>query len=236
MKKIAISAVISIVLLLSLSGCNKSPQNEPSKTIADTKATTSETEGSIEVTTNAEQPVQEETTSRDEFHDHIMDNLSKNGLVWYSVTNGELTRETDASANLYDEKDLFEKLQSAGTLGIEVYLKGSNIEVVDDGFFTTTEGVVEKYHLEMIVDISLPFTDMLNQLNEKEQRNILDAVAKSYKESFGVEIVRVRCNGEPIETDNLSYEVIVDEEVENYRASIPESIEEEACYYEEGSE
>lgn len=232
MKKIAISVAVSIIILL-LAGCNKDTQSESSGEMAATELTTSEAKGSADASTQTEQPIQEETTSYDELRDHIMDSISKNGLVWYSVANGELTKETDASVTSYDETDLFEKLQNAGTVGIEVYLKGSNIEVVDDGFFTTSEGVVERYHLEMIVDISLPFTDMLNQLDEEGQRNILDAVAKSYKESFGVEIVRVRCNGEPIMTDNLNFESIVDEEVETYRASIPESVEGDACYYEE---
>lgn len=204
--KIVLMLVSSMIML---SACSK-PAEVSDTTAAETVlSTTAETTAAEE--SEVPETAAETTASEGEFVDYIMGDVN--------------TLESDAEA-------LFEQLTADGVIGEEVYMLGWSAEAVSDGLHSTKEGLVEQFHIEGTLDISLPFTDILNQKEPQEQTDTLNAVAKAYKDAFNVDIVKITCNGESVITDDISYDEIVLEEIEKLVQNA-EDIEADEAYEEE---
>ena len=205
-------ALILVSAMIILSACSKQETE-----VSDTTAAETTLSAAAEVSeTNADEsePAEaaaETTAAEEEFIDYIMGdvNISEN-----------------------DAENVFEQLIENGVIGEEVYMLGWSAEAVSDGMHSTKDGLVEMYHIEGTLDISLPFTDILNQKSEQEQTDTLNAVAKAYKDAFNVDIVRITCNGESVITDNISYDEIVLEEIEKLVQDV-EDVEADEAYEEE---
>ena len=205
-------ALILVSAMIILSACSKQETEVSDTTAAETTLSAA---AEVSETTAAEsEPAEaaaETTAAEEEFIDYIMGdvNISEN-----------------------DAENVFEQLIANGVLGEEVYMLGWSAEAVSDGMHSTKDGLVEMYHIEGTLDISLPFTDILNQKAEQEQTDILNAVAKAYKDAFNVDIVRITCNGESVITDNISYDEIVLAEIEKLVQDV-EDVESDEAYEEE---
>lgn len=205
-------ALILVSAMIMLSACSKQESE-----VSDTTAAETTLSAAAEVTeTNADEsePAEaaaETTAAEEEFIDYIMGdvNISEN-----------------------DAENVFKQLISNGVIGEEVYMLGWSAEAVSDGIHSTKDGLVEMYHIEGTLDISLPFTDILNQKSEQEQIDILNTVAKAYKDAFNVDIVRITCNGESVITDKISYDEIVLAEIEKLAQDV-EDVEADEAYEEE---
>lgn len=205
-------ALILVSAMIMLSACSKQETEVSDTTAAETTLSTA-----AEVSeTNADEsePAEaaaETTAAEEEFIDYIMGdvNISEN-----------------------DAENVFKQLISNGVIGEEVYMLGWSAEAVSDGIHSTKDGLVEMYHIEGTLDISLPFTDILNQKSEQEQTDTLNAVAKAYKDAFNVDIVRITCNGESVITDKISYDEIVLAEIEKLAQDV-EDVESDEAYEEE---
>ena len=205
-------ALILVSAMIMLSACSKQETEVSDTTAAETTLSTA-----AEVSeTNADEsePAEaaaETTAAEEEFIDYIMGdvNISEN-----------------------DAENVFKQLISNGVIGEEVYMLGWSAEAVSDGIHSTKDGLVEMYHIEGTLDISLPFTDILNQKSEQEQIDILNTVAKAYKDAFNVDIVRITCNGESVITDKISYDEIVLAEIEKLAQDV-EDVESDEAYEEE---
>lgn len=205
-------ALILVSVMIMLSACSKQETEAFDTTAAETALSTA---AEVSETTAAEsEPAEaaaETTAAEEEFIDYIMGdvNISEN-----------------------DAENVFKQLIENGVIGEEVYMLGWSAEAVSDGMHSTKDGLVEMYHIEGTLDISLPFTDILNQKSEQEQIDILNAAAKAYKDAFNVDIVRITCNGESVITDNISYDEIVLEEIEKLVQDV-EDVEADEAYEEE---
>lgn len=204
--KIVLMLVFSMI---TLSACSK-PQEVSETTAAETVSSTT-AEATAAEESEAPETAAETTMSDVEFADYIMGDVN--------------ILESDAEA-------LFEQLTADGVIGEEVYMLGWSAEAVSDGLHSTKEGLVEQYHIEGNLDISLPFTDILNQKEPREQTDTLNAVAKAYKDAFNVDIVRITCNGESVITDDISYDEMVLEEIEKLVQNV-EDVEADEAYEEE---
>lgn len=204
--KIVLMLVFSMIML---SACSK-PQ-EVSETTAAEAVSSTTAEATAAEESEAPETAAETTMSDVEFADYIMGDVN--------------VLESDAEA-------LFEQLTADGVIGEEVYMLGWSAEAVSDGLHSTKEGLVEQYHIEGNLDISLPFTDILNQKEPREQTDTLNAVAKAYKDAFNVDIVRITCNGESVITDDISYDEMVLEEIEKLVQNV-EDVEADEAYEEE---
>lgn len=209
--------LILIFAMIMLSACSKQATEEADTTAVETvTSTASESTFDVSESEPAETSETAETTETsaaadEESIDYIMGDVN--------------TFESDAEA-------MFEQLIEDGVLGEEVYMLGWSAEAVSDGIRSTKDGLDEMYHIEGTLDISLPFTDILNQKEPQEQTEILNAVANAYKDAFNVDIVRITCSGESIITDEISYDEIVAEEIENLTQDI-EDVEADEAYEEE---
>lgn len=213
MKNKIILAITMIIACLMLSGCNIIRAETPDETdsIETTEGTTVTTTGNTEPAVS-EAPVQ--TTAKkeeDEFIDYIMGDVN--------------IMESDAEVT-------FNQLIANNVIGEEVYMLGWSAEAVSDGIHSVKDGLIELYHIEGTLDISLPFTDILNQKSEQEQIDTLTAIANAYKDAFNVDVVRIKCNGESIITDEISYDEIVQEEIEKLLPD-DEDVESDEAYEEE---
>ena len=205
-------ALILVSAMIMLSACSKQETEVSDTTAAETALSTA---AEVSETTAAEsepaEAASEPAAAEEKFIDYIMGdvNISEN-----------------------DAENVFEQLIANGVIGEEVYMLGWSAEAVSDGIHSTKEGLVEMYHIEGTLDISLPFTDILNQKSEQEQTDILNAIAAAYKDAFNVDIVRITCNGESVITDNISYDEIVLAEIEKLVQDV-EDVEADEAYEEE---
>lgn len=205
-------ALIMASAMIILSACSKQ-ETEVSDT-AETETTLSVAAEVSETTAAESEPAEaaaETTATEGEFIDYIMGDVN--------------IFESDA-------ENVFEQLISNGVIGEEVYMLGWSAEAVSDGIHSTKDGLVEMYHIEGTLDISLPFTDILNQKAEQEQIDTLTAIAKAYKDVLNVDIVRITCNGESVITDNISYDEMVAEKIEKLVQDV-EDVEADEAYEEE---
>ena len=205
-------ALILVSAMIMLSACSKQETEVSDTTAAET--TLSAAAEVTETTAAESEPAEaaaETTAAEEEFIDYIMGdvNISEN-----------------------DAENVFEQLIANGVIGEEVYMLGWSAEAVSDGMHSTKDGLVEMYHIEGTLDISLPFTDILNQKSEQEQTDILNAIAAAYKDAFNVDIVRITCNGESVITDDISYDEIILTEIEKLVQDV-EYVEADEAYEEE---
>ena len=111
-------------------------------------------------------------------------------------------------------------------------LQSSEKIPVSDGMGANADGIFEIFHTEGILDMSASFTDILNQEDEARQRLIFDAISESYKSTYGLDIVDIKCGGEPVITDYINYDDIVSEARAAFAVEETELPEFDAAYEE----
>lgn len=213
MKNKIILILMAIATAITMTGCNiiRAETPDESDTAETTTKITETTETTITEPIVSEKPTQTTSTKGDgEYIDYIMGDVNITG----------------------NAEEVFEKLIADNVIGEEVYMLGWAADVVSDGIHSTKDGLIELYHIEGTLDISLPFTDILNQKEAQEQINTLTAIADAYKNAFNVDIVRITCNGESVITDEISYDEIVQEEIDNL-VPVEEDVEADEAYEEE---
>lgn len=203
-----------------LTGCNNlNTEVQESESLSETTAneSTAETEATTAASEDDKGTAEQETSESEteEAVDYIL------GDLVYS----EITTE-----------EVFDKLIADDVLSEEVYMLSWTTEIVSDGVNITKDGITEAYHIEGILDISLPFTDLLNQMDEQKQIDILNTIANTYKDAIAVDIVRITCAGESVITDLVNYDVmILESELERIKPELIDEIADEA-YFEEDND
>lgn len=211
---------LSIICGLSLAGCsilNAEPPEETTLEATVNEDSVTETEAT-QVTIETESSVTESEIGSDQTED-VADYILGD-LVFSEIT----------------AEDTFNKLIESGVLGEEVYMLSWATEVVSDGVNITKDGITEAYHIEGVLDISLPFTDLLNQMDEQKQIDVLNTIAETYQNSIGVDVVRLTCDGESIITDLVNYDVmILEPRLEEIKPELIDEVADEAYIEEEDS-
>lgn len=203
-------ALILTAAMVMLAGCSKQ-DTEVSDTAAAEAVTSAAESAAAEDESEPAETTASSAAAEGEFIDYIMG----------GVNLAEVSAE-----------DVLDKLIADNIIDDGIYVLGWSAEVVSDGIHSVKEGLIELYHIEGTLDISLPFTDILNQKSEQEQIETLNAVAKAYKDAFNVDIVRITCNGESVITDDISYDEMVLAEIEKLAQDV-EDVEPDEAYEEE---
>lgn len=209
-----LSLSLAAAVIFSLSACNKAETEQPQ--VSETTAAASETEqttteSSVETMTQTEQA--ETTVSEDEEiieGDELLYNTNAS-LVWYVIENGQLTQKSDSTEPDTMGIGIIDKLVEARMLVDGTTVLSFEKTPVSDGMGANADGIYEIFHTEGILDMSASFTDILNQEDEATQKLILEAISESYKSTYGLDIVDIKCGGEPVMTDYINYNDIVNE-------------------------
>ena len=235
MKKKILSLSLAAAVIFSLSACNKAEteQTEVSETIsAVTETEPAATEASAETAAQTEQS--ETTVSEDEEiieGDELIYDTG-DSLVWYVIENGQLAEKSDSTEPDEMGIGIIDKLVEAGMLVDGTTVMSFEKIPVSDGMGANADGIFEIFHTEGILDMSPSFTDILNQEDEARQRLILDAISESYKSTYGLDIVDIKCGGEPVITDSVNYDDIVNEARAAFAVEETELPEFDAAYEE----
>lgn len=235
MNKKILSLSLTAAVIFSLSACNKAEPEQPEVTettsaALETSQTTTET--SAETTARTEQA--ETTVSEDEEiieGDELIYDTNAS-LVWYVIENGQLTEKSDSIEPDAMGISIIDKLVEAGMLVDGTTVLSFEKTTVSDGTGATADGIYDIFHTEGILDMSASFTDLLNQEDEAMQRLILDAISESYKSTYGLDIVDIKCGGEPVITDYINYDDIVSEARAAYAVEETDFPEFDAAYEE----
>ena len=235
MKKKILSLSLAAAVIFSLSACNKAEteQTEVSETTsAVTETELAATEASAETAVQTEQS--ETTVSEDEEiieGDELIYDTG-DSLVWYVIENGQLTEKSDSTEPDEMGIGIIDKLVEAGMLVDGTTVVSFEKIPVSDGMGANADGIFEIFHTEGILDMSPSFTDILNQEDEATQKLVLDAIAESYKKTYGLDIVDIKCGGEPVITDYINYDDIVSEARAAFAVEETELPEFDAAYEE----
>ena len=152
--------------------------------------------------------------------------------MWYVIENGQLTEKSDSAEPDEMGIGIIDKLVEAGMLVDGTTVMSFEKIPVSDGMGANADGIFEIFHTEGILDMSPSFTDILNQEDEARQRLILDAISESYKSTYGLDIVDIKCGGEPVITDYINYDDIVNEARAAFAVEETELPEFDAAYEE----
>lgn len=214
MKKI-LSLSLAAAIICTLSACS-SAETEQAEVIETTSAAaetvlTTTAETSAETTTQTEQAETTVTEDTEEIEGDELIYNTNSSLVWYVAENGQLTEKSDSTEPDEMGIGIIDKLVEAGMLVDGTTVLSFEKTTVSDGTGATADGIYDIFHTEGILDMSPSFTDLLNQEDEATQKLILEAISESYKKTYGLDIVDIRCGGEPIITDYINYDDIVNE-------------------------
>lgn len=227
---------LAAAVMCSLAACSSETAEEVSET-ASAVSTETETEDSVTETSEtagSEQSETEENASDIDLEDNIDDVFfgTSEAVVWYSIDGGTLTEHTENTVPDVMGTEIIDKLVEEGVLFDGAEAVSFERTSVSDGISSNSGGVYEIYHTEGILDMSEYFNELLNQSEEDMQKLYLEAIAQSYKKTYGLDIVDIKCAGMPVITDCINYDEIVSEERLQFAADDSEDSEEEACYIE----
>lgn len=231
MKK-AICISIAAAVMCSFTACNN---NEPTETEVSKTTIAAESTSEVTTTETTEETSEISMTTIDLDDDDISEDMLYNGsdaLTWYTVENGALTEHSESTEPDIEGADIIEKLVDAGMLVDGTKAMSFEKMTVSDGTAVNSDGLYEVYHTEGILDMSASFTDILNQEDEDTQRLYLDAIAESYKKTYGLDIVDIKCAGNPVMTDYINYNDIVEEERQKFTVDDDNLTDTEDCYIE----
>lgn len=235
MKK-AICISIAAAVMCSFTACSNNESTETD--ISETTTVTSEAameESEVETTESPDESSEVEMTTMDFDEDENSEELLYNSgdtLIWYTVENETLTEHSENTVPDILGTGIIEKLVESGMLVDGTKALSFEKATVSDGTAANDNGLYEVYHTEGIVDMSASFTDILNQEEEATQKLYLEAIAESYKKTYGLDIVDIKCNGNPIMTDYINYDNIVEEERQKFAVDADELPEVDECYIE----
>lgn len=225
----------ALIIISSFSGCGKNdtPQStEAPNSESITTTSSTETEEVVSDAPATELPVLDYEDTEE------MDLIFSNSLplTWYTVKDGQMVENVD-NENVADEagEDIINKMIEAGMLIDGTKALSFEKNVISDGISENANGIFEIFHKEGVLNMTPSFTDILNQEDEETQKLILNAISESYKKSYGLDIIDIKCDGAAIMTDYINYDDIVNDEREKLLSeSSNESTEYDACYEEFG--
>lgn len=230
MRKKILSIFIVAATMCSLSACKKEEPPAANNVIENTITTSISSETATEETTPSIPNVeQDDDDEKVEGEDLIFDN-SQN-ITWYIIENDKLIEKSESVTPDPMGMNIIDKLVEANMLIDGTKVLSFEKTIVSDGVGSNEDGIFEKFHREGTLNMCASFTDLINQEDESTQKLILEAIATSYKKSYDLDIVDIRCNGEYVMTDYINYNDIVEEERKAF-ISDDEILEFDACYEE----
>jgi hypothetical protein len=234
MPKKIITTILIATALCSLSACSKGKdESSQANTQAAQQEDNSSDETAANVITDNDNTVPADLDDAENYNIDELVYSNDSILHWYSIDeNGELVPHSENTEPDDSGNELLDKFVEEGMIFDGMAILDFTKDVVNDGVAANESGLYEVFHREATVNFSASFTDLLNQEEEDTQILILEAIADSFKDTYGVDIVDIKCDGQPVITDCLNYDNTVNEAREAFKVDEPDYSVIEECYEE----